>query len=124
MNNPFFKNKGPFKIDKLLKLANVANKNNFKSFMIKDIKDLSSSSKDDITFFHSRKYELLAKKTKASFCLTTENLKVFLPRSCKIIVVTNVLIDTAKITEIFYPDSVNDHFDNSVKEISKTSFKK
>ena len=26
MNNPFFKNKGPFKIDKLLKLASVANK--------------------------------------------------------------------------------------------------
>ena len=124
MNNPFFKNKGPFKIDRLLKLAKVSNKNNFKSFSIKDIKDLSSSSKDDITFFHSRKYEFLAKKTKASFCLTTENLKVFLPRSCKTIVVTNVLIDTAKITEILYPDSVNDHFDNSVKEISKTSFKK
>ena len=32
MNNPFFKNKGPFKIDKLLKLAKVANLNNFKNF--------------------------------------------------------------------------------------------
>ena len=30
MNNIFFKNKGPFKIDKLLKLASVANINNFK----------------------------------------------------------------------------------------------
>jgi len=29
MNNPFFKKKGPFKIDKLLKLANVNNLNNF-----------------------------------------------------------------------------------------------
>tara|TARA_B100000579_G_scaffold314273_1_gene263767 strand:- start:125 stop:1105 length:981 start_codon:yes stop_codon:yes gene_type:complete len=124
MNNPFFKNKGPFKIDKLLKLAKVANLNNFKSFLIKDIKDLSSSSKNDITFFHSKKYELLAKKTKASFCLTTQNLKDYLPSSCKTIVVTNVLIDTAKITEFFYPDSINDNFDNSVKEISKTLFKK
>ncbi len=124
MNNPFFKNKGPFKIDKLLKLAKVANLNNFKSFLIKDIKDLSSSSKNDITFFHSKKYELLAKKTKASFCLTTHNLKDYLPSSCKTIVVTNVLIDTAKITEFFYPDSINDNFDNSVKEISKTLFKK
>jgi len=25
MNNPFFKNNGPFKIDKLLKLSNIKN---------------------------------------------------------------------------------------------------
>ena len=33
------------------------------------------------------------------------------------------MISTAKVTEILYPDSVNDDFDNSVKEISKTKFK-
>ena len=124
MNNPFFKNKGPFKIEKLLKLAKVTNKDNFEKFIIKDIKDLSESNKNDITFFHSKKYELIARKTKASFCLTTENLKDYLPKSCKKIIVSNVLIDTAKITEIFYPDSINDDFDSSVKEISKTTFKK
>ena len=32
MNNPFFENKGPFKIDKLLKLANLNNVNDFKKF--------------------------------------------------------------------------------------------
>jgi len=36
----------------------------------------------------------------------------------------NVLIVTAKITKIFYPDSVTDDFDITVKDISKTSFKK
>ncbi len=30
MNNPFFKNKGPFKIDKLLKLSGLENINNYK----------------------------------------------------------------------------------------------
>ena len=35
----------------------------------------------------------------------------------------NVLVSTASITKIFYPDSINDDFDNSVKEISKTMFK-
>ena len=30
----------------------------------------------------------------------------------------------AKITKEFYPKSINDDFDDSVKEISKTSFKK
>ena len=124
MTNPFFKNKGPFKIDKLLKLANLANVNNFKKNIIKDIKDLSSSSKDDISFFHSKKYETVASKTKASFCITTENLKDYLPRNCNKIIVDNVLITTAKITQIFYPDSINDHFDSTVKDISKTMFKR
>ena len=123
MNNPFFKKKGPFKIDQLLKLANVKNLNNFKKSNINDIKDLSASTKYDISFFHSKKYELIARRTKASFCITTENLKDYLPKNCNKIIVTNVLIATAKITEIFYPDSINDDFDTTVKEISKTTFK-
>ena len=124
MNNPFFKNKGPFKIDQLLKLANLTNTKNFKKSIIKNIKDLSTSNKHDISFFHLKKYEFIARKTKASFCITTENLKDYLPKSCNKIIVNNVLIATAKITEIFYPDSINDHFDTTVEEISKTSFKK
>ncbi len=123
MNNPFFKNKGPFKIDKLLKLAKISEKNNFGRSFIRDIKDLSESNKGDITFFHSKKYEFLAKKTKASFCITTENLKNYLPQTCNKIIVKNVLIATAKITEIFYPDSIVDYFDSTVKDISKTIFK-
>ena len=124
MNNHFFKSKGPFKIDKLLKLASLTNINNFKKSNIKDIKDLFTSTKDDISFFHSKKYASTARKTKASFCITTENLKNYLPKSCNKIIVDNVLIATAKITEIFYPDSINDDFDSSAMDISKTIFKK
>ena len=124
MNNPFFKNKGPFKIDKLLKLAGINNLNNFKKSIIKDIKDLSVASKNNISFFHSKKYESVASKTKASFCITNDNLKDFLPNDCNKIIVDNILIATAKVTKIFYPDSVIDDFDSTVKEISKTLFKK
>jgi len=124
MTNFFFKNKGPFKIDKLLKFAELKNIQNFKNLKIYDIKDLSTSSKKDITFFHSKKYEDLASKTKASFCITTENHKDYLPKNCNKIIVDDVLIATAKITKIFYPDSVTDDFDSTAKDISKTSFKK
>ena len=34
------------------------------------------------------------------------------------------MIATAKITKVFYPDSVTDNFDSTVQDISKTSFKK
>ena len=71
MINPFFKNNGPFKINDLLKLW-IDNNENFNKIKF-DIKDLITSKKD-ITFFHSKKYEDLASKTKASFCITTENL--------------------------------------------------
>ena len=47
-----------------------------------------------------------------------------MPETCNKIIVKNVLIATAKITEILYPDSINDDFDTTVKDISKTSLKK
>ena len=52
------------------------------------------------------------------------NLEKFLPNSCKAIIVDNVLLSIANITKEFYPQSVTDDFDETVKEISKTSFKK
>jgi UDP-3-O-[3-hydroxymyristoyl] glucosamine N-acyltransferase len=124
MINPFFKNQGPFNVEKLLKLSSITNENNLKKTKVNDIKDLVSATKKDITFFHSKKYELLASKTKASFCITTQNLSHILPNSCNTIIVNNVLISTAKVTEVFYPESINDNFDTSLKDIKKTLFKK
>ena len=89
---------------------------------INDIKDLFTSSKNDITFFHSRKYKEIVKKTKASFCITTKNLSNELPKNCRPLVVGNVLVSTSKVTEKFYPSSINDNFDHTVKDIVETKF--
>ena len=53
----------------------------------------------------------MASITKAAYCLTTKQLSSILPNNCKPIEVDNVLISTAIITKIFYPDSVTDDFD-------------
>ena len=124
MSNPFFKNNGPFEINKLLKEINFKTNSLYKNIKVEDIKDLASASKKDITFFHSRKYFELASKTKALFCITTENLKDFLPKFCNKIIVDNVLVSTSKITSFFYPESIVDDFDITVKEIKKTNYKK
>ena len=124
MINPFFKNNGPFKIDRLLALSKISNKKNLKKLKVTDIKDLTTAKNNEITFFHSKKYEHIASKTKASFCITTSSLSKILPNNCNKIIVDNVLINTAMITKIFYPNSVNDDFDFNVKEIKKTSYKK
>ena len=122
MINPFFKNTGPHNINFLLKTINLNNEN-LPDDKVTDIKDLNSSQKNEITFLHSKKYIDLAKITKASYCLTTENLQSFLPNNCKAIISNKVLLNTAQITKIFYPDSVTDNYDNTVKDINVIEFK-
>ena len=124
MSNIFFKNIGPFKIDQLLKLSDIPNRDNLTKVKVTDVNDLATAENSEITFFHSKKYEHLASKTKASFCITTDNLSKMLPTNCNKIIVDNVLISIAMITKTFYPNSVTDDFDFNVKEISKTSLKK
>ena len=122
MSNPFFKDTGPYDIKKLLSSIKLTT-NNLSDEKINDIKDLHSSTKGDITFLHSKKYSEAAKITKASYCITTENLKSFLPNSCNSIISDNVLLHTAQLTKIFYPDSVTDDYDNTVKDINNTEYK-
>ena len=124
MLNPFFKNFGPFKIEKLLVSSGIDNVQNFKKDKIFDVKELISATKNDLTFFHSKKYSELASITKASYCVTLDSLSHFLPDTCKKIIVKNVLLTMAKITKEFYPNSIVDDFDTSAKDISTTSFKK
>ncbi|MDC1139727.1 UDP-3-O-(3-hydroxymyristoyl)glucosamine N-acyltransferase [Candidatus Pelagibacter sp.] len=123
MINPFFKNNGPFKISYILKMINLDKDETIDDQQVIDIKDLFTSEKNDITFFHSKKYRDIAKNTKASFCITTENLQNELPKNCKPLIVNNVLVSTSKITSMFYPNSINDNFDNTAVEITDTKFK-
>ena len=122
MVNPFFKNNGPFKLKEILNEINYENDNYNENLDILDIKDLQNSKINEITFFHSKKYKSAANNTKASFCITTKNLIDELPKSCLPIIVDNVLTSTSIITAKFYPDSTNDNFDTSVKEINNTTF--
>ena len=80
MINPFFKNAGPFDIQKLLKITGIENKEKFKNSKIYDVTNLGSATNKDLTFFHSKKYSELASKTNASYCVTLDNLSHFLPK--------------------------------------------
>ena len=121
--NPFFKKKSPILLSKIINAIKSKNLNTKKN-NVNDIKEINKAKKNEITFFHSSKYSNLASKTKASFCITNIKLEKFLPKSCTPLIVKNVLLSTAKITEMFYPDAINDNFDNTVLNIDKTHFKK
>ena len=104
---PFFFNYGPICITQILKLLDTRSDIKEKH-KVKDIRDIFNAERDCITFFHSKKYSEIAKKTKASFCITTKNLKDYLPDNCIAIVVDNVLVATSIVTQKFYPNSIED----------------
>ena len=123
--NPFFENKGPFKLTNLV----FNEKSNLKpeslvdqlpeDTLISDIKNLKDATNKDITFLHSTNYKELAQSTKAFACITIESLAKYLPAKCKKICVNNVLLLTAQITEQFYPDSTIDNNYFNVKPINE-----
>ena len=121
MSNPFFSNKGPISLTQIFNILKITNEKKT-DFNLFDIKDLNNADKDTITFFHSKKYKDEAKITKASFCLTSDLLKDFLPNTCQPIIVSNVLTAVARITKEFYPDSIEDEFDNKVFKIENKHF--
>ena len=122
MPNSFFSNKGPISLFRIYQLLNIVNQKNT-DFNFYDIKDLNNANKDSITFFHSKRYKEVAKTTKATFCLTSNLLKDFLPKTCEPIIVKNVLTAVARITEEFYPNSIEDEFDSKVLDIDNYNYK-
>ena len=101
MFNPFFKNHGPLTISEIIQSLNINMDITHQDKEIHDIKDLLSSKENDITFFHSKKYKDVAKKTKASFCLTTKGLINELPKSCIALLVDNFGYDKNKVSKLF-----------------------
>ena len=114
--NIFFEQKGPFLLSKIF------NDNNLKKLKIFDIKVLEEATNTDLTFFDSLNYIHPAKSTKASYCLTTDKLKVYLPKNCEPILVKNVLFELCKVTRIFYPTADIDTPDLSLKKPSKSKY--
>ena len=125
MNNPFFENKGPFKLANLVYNSKTGLKptqdSNLlsKEILISDIKSLNDATQKDITFFNSVNYKEAAQSTKAYACITKETLDKYLPKNCKKIFVDNVLLITAQITEQFYPDSIVDDNNFNLKPINE-----
>ena len=118
MLNLFYKKNNNVKLIDVLNLLKLKNNFNNTKLKIKDIKDITSANKGDITFFHSIKYKDILSKSKASFCLTSKNYVKFIPKSCIPLVVKNVLLSLSKITNLFYPNSINDNFDDNVSILS------
>ncbi len=121
--NPFFKRNNKVYLKDVLKILSIK-KVKSKNYKINDIREISKASKNDITFLNSTKYIDLVNKTKAKIIITNTKYKKLIPKKFTIIPVGNVFLEVAKITELFYPDSTDDGFDENISAIDKKKFKK
>ena len=64
------------------------------------LKILSNATNKDLTFFHSKNYSEFAFKTKASYCVTLENLSNFYQKLVKKLLLKMFLLTMAKITKV------------------------
>ena len=110
--NIFFKKRSKIFLYDVLRILSIKNKKIYKNILINDIKNLDKANKNDITFFHSLKYKDSLESTKSNFVLTTSKLSNYLPKKITKLIVDNVLISVAKLTEYFYPNSLNDEFES------------
>ena len=117
--NLFFEKKGPFFLSEIFNSPELN-----KKIKISDIKTLEEAKKSDITFLDSANYANFAKSTKAACCITSDKLKIYLPKSCIPIIVKNVLYDLCKVARKFYPNADIDTPDPSLKKPVKSKYPK
>ena len=119
-NNIFFKNTGPFTLKDIIKhiqLKLTTDANLDKS--IENISNLADAKNNEISFFHSNKYIPEAQSTDAFACITKSELIKFLPENCIPLVSSNVLLDSSKVAELFYPESVIDFPKKKLKALDQ-----
>ena len=82
-NNSFFQNKGPFSIEKIVETCEGKVHSELDpNIKIQNIIDLFRAKENDITFLNSTKYKEKSLKSKATACITSNNLTQYLPKNC------------------------------------------
>ena len=119
--NRFFKKK------KYIYLSNILNilglDRIYKNIKINNVAALNVANKNDISFFNSLKYIDLLKNTKAGHVFVHKNHAKIVKKYCNPIIVKNVLIAVSQLTELLYPDSLNDSTDFSLNKPNKIKYK-
>ena len=110
--NPFFKKRDNVYLKDVFKILSIKRKKKFKNVLINDIKNLDQASKKDVSFFHTSKYSNILKISKSNIIITSAKLSKLVPNTKIKLIVENVLLEVANVTDYFYPNSVKDEFEN------------
>tara|TARA_Y100000590_G_scaffold424944_1_gene532412 strand:- start:193 stop:1179 length:987 start_codon:yes stop_codon:yes gene_type:complete len=121
ISNPFFKKKNNITLSDICSCVDAEFSQNLKKIIVNDISPLDDASSNDISFFHSTKYLDILKKTNSKYVITNFKYSSLIPKKIMVIKVKNILLSVAKITELFYPKSLNDCFDEKVALLNKNN---
>jgi len=117
----FFKKRGPFDINLLLKKTHYSEKIKIKKTLVKNISTLENAKQGDITFLENKKYINDLILTQASFCLIKENfLNDVSLKNTVLVKSQNPLLDFISIAKYFYPDADNDICDFKLNQKYKS----
>ena len=122
IKNPFFKKKQNINLSIILN--KLGKKRINKDIKINNISNLHSASSKDISFMNSLKYLDTLKKSKAKYIICNEAHFHEIKKFCYPIVVKDVLKSVYKVTELFFPESLDDAIDFSVFKPNVKNFKK
>ena len=122
INNPFFKKKKNIFLSDILRCLNLPNKKKNK-IRISDITNLKHAEPNDISFFNSIKYLDILKNSKVKFVITNKKYEKLINKFSNPILVEDVLKSVALVTNLFYPDALNDAIDYTVTRPKKKFFK-
>mgnify|MGYP001298243511 CR=1 FL=1 len=120
--NPFFKKKKNVLISEVFKI--LGKKYNKKDYIIENIADLKTAKAKDITFFNSLKYLEFLKKTKSKNIITSKKYENITRKYSNPIIVENVLKSVAVITNLYYPNALDDAVDFSLNPPDKKKYPK
>ena len=122
IKNTFFKKQNNIYLSDIL---NVLGKKKLKKNpKINNITDINSAMLTDISFFNDFKYFERLKKSKVKYVISHEKYFNKIKNYCYPILVKNVLKSVYDVAKIFYPNSMDDAVDFSVKKPDKNLHKK
>ena len=108
----FFKKKGPFDINYLLKKTLYSEKKKKIKKKISNISSLEFAKNGEITFFNNLKYLSQLNCTKATFCfISRKHSKLVKNKKLNLIISEQPYIDFIIIANIFYPEAKDDFFE-------------
>ncbi len=120
INNPFYKKIDKISLNKILKILKFSKFK--KKIYLKGINDLINATQYEISFFNSLKYKDSLNKTKSKYIITHKKYEKIVDKVSNSIVVENVLKSVADVTNLFYPDAINDVVDLYLENPNKKKF--
>ncbi len=105
VDTAFYQNKGPFSLKKICELTGATLIPDAAGMLqVRDIAPMETAAEGEICFFYDKKAKAKASEIKASACVTTEELKPFVPQGVAVLVHPDPKTAYLTLNQAFYAE--------------------